>query len=41
MSTEPIVSPIRLHKQLERIWGTKPGWARLAAATACSTVSTR
>ena len=24
-------SPIRLHKQLERIWGTGPGWQRLAA----------
>ena len=31
MSAEPTISPIRLHKQLERIWGTKPGLARLAA----------
>ncbi|GGE50755.1 cytochrome ubiquinol oxidase subunit I [Agaricicola taiwanensis] len=25
------ISPIRLHKELSRIWGTPPGWARLSA----------
>jgi cytochrome c oxidase subunit I+III len=28
-STEP--NPVALHNALERIWGTKPGWGRLAA----------
>ena len=27
----PPLSPIRRHKQLERIWATAPGWGRLAA----------
>ena len=25
----PPLSPIRRHKQLERIWATAPGWGRL------------
>lgn len=31
IETPPTPSPIRLHKQLERIWGTGPGFQRLAA----------
>ncbi|RDE09714.1 cytochrome c oxidase subunit I [Pelagibacterium lacus] len=31
MSESPPLSPIRLHKALERIWGTGPGWQRLSA----------
>ena len=27
----PRMSPVRLHKQLARIWDTQPGWGRLAA----------
>jgi len=29
--TQPRLTPIRLHKAMERIWGTGPGWQRLAA----------
>ena len=28
---QPDLSPVALHKALDRIWGTPPGWAQLAA----------